>query len=165
MWLPEPVVAQPAQSLSDDLSVALLLALERLSPLERAAFLLHDVFDMDYADVGTAIDHSEVACRQLASRARENIRQDRPRYRAEDSEARKIADAFVVAAATGNVEGFARLLAEDAVFYSDGGGKRRARVGRGGDPDGVARPVNEGHQARPGGRGRASSRRGLRHRG
>ena len=71
MWLPEPVVAEPAQSLADDLSVALLLALERLSPLERAAFLLHDVFDMDYAAVAAAIEHSEAACRQLAARARE----------------------------------------------------------------------------------------------
>lgn len=128
MWLPEPVVAQPAQSLADDLSVALLLALERLSPLERAAFLLHDVFDMDYAAVGAAIEHSEAACRQLASRAREHVREDRPRYPADDAEARKLADAFVVAAATGDVAGFAQLLAEDAVYYADGGGKRRAAL-------------------------------------
>ena len=127
-WLPEPVVAEPAQTLADDLSVALLLALERLSPLERAAFLLHDVFDMDYAAVGEAIDHSEAACRQLAARAREHVRQDRPRYPANDSEARKLADAFVTAAATGDVDGLARLLAEDAVLYSDGGGKRRAAL-------------------------------------
>lgn len=128
MWLPEPIVSEPAQSLADDLSVALLLALERLSPLERAAFLLHDVFDMDYAAVATAIDRSEVACRQLAARARDNIRQDRPRYPAADSEARKLADAFIAAAATGDVGGLSRLLAEDAVLYSDGGGKRRAAL-------------------------------------
>lgn len=128
MWLPEPVVAQPAQSLADDLSVALLLALERLSPLERAAFLLHDVFDMDYAGVAEAIERNEAACRQLAARARENIRQDRPRYAANDNDARKLADAFVTAAATGDVGGLARLLAEDAVFYSDGGGKRPAAL-------------------------------------
>jgi RNA polymerase sigma-70 factor (ECF subfamily) len=123
-WLPEPVVAEPAQTLADDLSVALLLALERLSPLERAAFLLHDVFDMDYADVGAALDHTEAACRQLAARAREHVRQDRPRYPSSDADARKLADAFVFAAATGDVDGFARLLADDAVLYSDGGGKR-----------------------------------------
>jgi RNA polymerase sigma-70 factor (ECF subfamily) len=128
MWLPEPVVAQPAQSLADDLSVALLLALERLSPLERAAFLLHDVFDMDYATVAGAIDRNEAACRQLAARARDNIRQDRPRYAASDDEARKLADAFVLAAATGDVGGLTHLLAEDAVFYSDGGGKRAAAL-------------------------------------
>src|SRR6516225_1150108 len=111
MWLPEPVVAEPAQSLADDLSMALLLALERLSPLERAAFLLHDVFDMDYAAVGEAIDHTEAACRQLAARARDHVREGRPRYRASDEDARKLADAFVAAAVTGDVGGLARLLA------------------------------------------------------
>ncbi len=128
MWLPEPVVAEPAQNLADDLSVALLLALERLSPLERAAFLLHDVFDMDYAAVGEAIERNEAACRQLAARARENIRQDRSRYALNDNDARKLADAFVAAAATGDVDGLARLLADDAVLYSDGGGKRAAAL-------------------------------------
>jgi RNA polymerase sigma-70 factor, ECF subfamily len=127
-WLPEPVVAEPAQTLADDLSIALLLALERLSPLERAAFLLHDVFDMDYAAVGEAIDHTEAACRQLAARAREHVRQDRPRYPANDSEARKLADAFVTAVATGDLGALASLLAEDAVIYSDGGGKRPAAL-------------------------------------
>jgi len=127
-WLPEPVVTQPAQTLADDLSVALLLALERLSPLERAAFLLHDVFDLDYAAVGETLDHSEAACRQLAARAREHVRQDRARYPTCDSEARKLADAFVIAAATGDVGGLARLLADGAVFYSDGGGKRRTAL-------------------------------------
>jgi len=117
MWLPEPVVAEPAAGLADDLSVALLLALERLSPLERAAFLLHDVFDMDYAAVGEAIDHTEAACRQLAARARAHVREDRPRYPTGDAEARKLADAFVMAAATGDVAGLAGLLAEDAVLY------------------------------------------------
>jgi len=127
-WLPEPVVTQPAQTLADDLSVALLLALERLSPLERAAFLLHDVFDLDYAAVGETLGSSEAACRQLAARAREHVRQDRTRYPTSDSEARKLADAFVIAAATGDVDGLARVLAEGAVFYSDGGGKRRTAL-------------------------------------
>lgn len=128
MWLPEPVVAEPAQTLAEDLSVALLLALERLSPLERAAFLLHDVFDMDYAAVAAAIDCTESACRQLATRARQNVRKERPRYESNDDEARKLADAFVAAAATGDVDGLARLLAHDAVLYTDGGGKRRASL-------------------------------------
>ena len=127
-WLPEPVIAQPAETLADDLSVALLLALERLSPLERAAFLLHDVFDMDYAAVGETIEHSEAACRQLAARAREHVRQDRPRYPANSDEARKLADAFVIAAATGDVDGLARLLADDVVWYTDAGGKRKAAL-------------------------------------
>jgi RNA polymerase sigma-70 factor (ECF subfamily) len=124
-WLPEPVVAEPGQTLAEDLSVALLLALERLSPLERAAFLLHDVFDMDYAAVAAALDHSEGACRQLAARARAHVRQDRTRYPASDSEARALTNAFVEAVATGDVDALARLLAEDAVLHTDGGGKRR----------------------------------------
>jgi len=128
MWLPDPVVAQPAQGLADDLSVALLLALERLSPLERAAFLLHDVFDMDYCAVAEALESSETACRQLAARAPAHVREDRPRYPADDAEARKLADAFVFAAGTGDVAAFARMLAEDAVFYADAGGKRRAAL-------------------------------------
>jgi RNA polymerase sigma-70 factor, ECF subfamily len=127
-WLPEPVIAEPGQTLADDLSVALLIALERLSPLERAAFLLHDVFDMDYADVAAALDHTEAACRQLAARARGHVRRDRPRYPASDGDARVLADAFIAAVATGDVGSLARLLAEDAVFYSDGGGKRRAAL-------------------------------------
>lgn len=127
-WLPEPVVAGPAETLADDLSVALLLALERLSPLERAAFLLHDVFDMDYAAIGETLGNTEVACRQLAARAREHVRQDRPRYSTNEADARKLADAFVVAAASGDVSTFAQLLAEDAVLYADGGGKRRSAL-------------------------------------
>lgn len=126
MWLPEPVVAEPAERIADDLSVALLLALERLSPLERAAFLLHDVFDMDYAVVAEAIGRSEVACRQLAARARAHVRDEKPRHEREDFDARKVADAFLAAAATGDVDGLARVLADDVVLYTDGGGKRRA---------------------------------------
>ena len=127
-WLPEPVVAEPGETLADDVSVALLLALERLSPLERAAFLLHDVFDMDYAGIAAALDSTEGACRQLAARAREHVRQDRPRYAANDADAHALAEAFVIAAATGDVAGLARLLADDAVLYTDGGGKRRAAL-------------------------------------
>jgi RNA polymerase sigma-70 factor (ECF subfamily) len=127
-WLPEPIVAEPAEKLADDLSVALLLALERLSPLERAAFLLHDVFDMDYATVAEAIDRTETACRQLAARAREHVRDERPRYQPNDDEARMVADAFLTAVASGDTAGLARVLAEGAVLYTDGGGKRRAAL-------------------------------------
>jgi RNA polymerase sigma-70 factor (ECF subfamily) len=127
-WLPEPIVAAPAQTLADDLSVALLLALERLSPLERAAFLLHDVFDMDYAGVAATLDTSEAACRQLASRAREHVQQERSRHAITGTDARQIAAAFAAAAATGDVGVLARLLADDAVLYTDGGGKRKAAL-------------------------------------
>lgn len=126
MWLPEPIAAEPAQTLADDLSVALLLALERLSPLERAAFLLHDVFDMDYGQVAETIERSEPAVRQLAARAREHVREAQPRYTPEPEAARALADAFMSAAATGDAAALARMLHDDAVFYTDGGGKRRA---------------------------------------
>lgn len=127
-WLPEPVVAEPGHTIADDLSVALLLALERLSPLERAAFLLHDVFDMDYAVVATTLDITEAACRQLAARARTHVREDRLRYPPNAAEARALADAFVMAVATGNIAELSRLLAEKAVLYTDGGGKKRAAL-------------------------------------
>lgn len=127
-WLPEPVVAEPTTTLADDLSMALLLSLERLSPLERAAFLLHDVFDVEYPAVAETLQRSEAACRQLAARAREHVRSNQPRFEANDQEARRLADAFVMAVTTGDLDALGRVLADDAVLYSDGGGKRRAAL-------------------------------------
>lgn len=128
MWLPEPLIepliAQPAAALAEDLSVALLLTLERLSPLERAAFLLHDVFDMDYAEIATALDRTEAACRQLAARAREHVRDTRPRFAADTGAQTKLTDAFQAALTTGDLAGLAQVLADDAVLYADSGGKR-----------------------------------------
>ncbi|HSD90841.1 MAG TPA: sigma-70 family RNA polymerase sigma factor [Kofleriaceae bacterium] len=127
-WLPEPLVAGPAEPLAEDLSVALLLTLERLSPLERAAFLLHDVFDMDYSAIADTLGRTEAACRQLAARAREHVRDERPRFTASDETRAKLTDAFQAAMTTGDIETISRLLAEDAIFYSDGGGKRLAAL-------------------------------------
>jgi RNA polymerase sigma-70 factor (ECF subfamily) len=127
-WLPEPVVAPETEPLADDLSLALLLTLERLSPLERAAFLLHDVFDMDYSAIAETIGRSEAACRQLATRAREHVRDKRPRFNATPESRAKLTDAFQAAMVGGDLEGIARLLADDAVFYTDGGGKRAAAL-------------------------------------
>jgi RNA polymerase sigma-70 factor (ECF subfamily) len=127
-WLPEPFVAEPGEPLADDLSVALLLTLERLSPLERAAFLLHDVFDMDYSAIADTLERSEAACRQLAARAREHVRDGRPRFAATDDTRAKLAEAFRDALVTGDVDTLARSLADDAVLYSDGGGKRAAAL-------------------------------------
>jgi RNA polymerase sigma-70 factor (ECF subfamily) len=127
-WLPEPIVEAPDTRVADDLSVALLMTLERLSPLERAAFLLHDVFDMDYVAIAGVLERSEAACRQLATRAREHVREERPRFEPQpDAEARLTA-AFAAAMVSGDVDALAGLLAEDAVLYSDGGGKRRAAL-------------------------------------
>jgi RNA polymerase sigma-70 factor (ECF subfamily) len=127
-WLPEPVVADPPQTLADDLSVALLLTLERLSPLERAAFLLHDVFDMDYSAIADTLGRSEAATRQLAARARDHVREERPRFETTDEAREKLTGAFHAAIVNGDLETISRMLAQDAVFYSDGGGKRAAAL-------------------------------------
>jgi RNA polymerase sigma-70 factor (ECF subfamily) len=133
-WLPEPVIDEPppapdtATEIAGDLTNALVLVLDRLSPLERAAFLLHDVFGMDFADVGEVLERNESTCRQLASRARDHVHQEKPRFAAPRDHAERLASAFFAAAAVGDVAGLTRVLAEDAVFYSDGGGKRRAAL-------------------------------------
>ena len=141
-WLPEPVVdtkalAPDAQTeLAEDLSIALLLALDRLSPLERAAFLLHDVFDCSFTQVASALDRSEAACRQLASRARTHVREARPRDaavardRADEPTTRheELVSAFVDAARSGDLDALMSMLAEDARLVADGGGKVQAAL-------------------------------------
>ena len=131
-WLPEPVVEDHAPDraagLADDLSLALLVMLERLTPLERAAFLMHDIFDMGFADIAAVLSRSEAAVRQLAARAREHVRDTRPRFRASDADASRLAAAFGSAMLAGDYTAVSQLLATDAVFYSDGGGKRRAAL-------------------------------------
>ena len=133
-WLPEPVLDAEALSphtateLADDLSFALLLALERLSPLERAAFLLHDVFDAPFADVALTLDRSEAACRQLATRARKAVRAARPNPPAPPPQHEKLLAAFAAAVASGDVAGLAALLREDALALTDGGGVRTAAL-------------------------------------
>lgn len=131
-WLPEPLLDDPALSpqgaseYANDLSVALLLTLERLSPLERAAFLLHDVFDMDFNAVGEALGRDAAACRQLAARARNHVREERPRFRPSPEEEARVFSAFTDALGKGDMDGLVQVLAKDAVFYSDGGGKATA---------------------------------------
>jgi RNA polymerase sigma-70 factor (ECF subfamily) len=133
-WLPEPVLdaaalAAPREGeFSADLSFALMLALERLSPLERAAFLLHDVFDVDFAEVAATIGRSEAACRQLAARARAHVRAARPRFTVSPAEAEAMLAAFLRAAQEGDATALRGLLAEDAVLHTDGGGQRRAAL-------------------------------------
>ena len=130
-WLPEPVVEEivpTSNEVADEISVALLMTLDRLSPLERAAFLLHDVFDMDYEAIAEVLERSSAACRQLAARGREHVRDEQPRFeRSRESEARLLA-AFGNAMLSGELAPLATMLAEDAVLYSDGGGKRRAAL-------------------------------------
>lgn len=128
-WLPEPVLGDGALAVDDatelaqDISMALMMALERLSPAERAAFLLHDVFDSSYAEVAATLDRSEAACRQLVSRARTHVQSARPRYAPSPDEHARLVKAFGAAILTGNIDALQGLLAEDAVLYPDGGGR------------------------------------------
>lgn len=146
-WLPEPVVDTSALAsdshteLAEDLSVALLLTLDRLSPLERAAFLLHDVFDCSFGEVAITLDRSEAACRQLAARARAHVRSGRPRgaspqntaAQAERSDAidakhRQFIAAFVAATRSGDLQALTQMLASDVRVVTDGGGKVAAAL-------------------------------------
>jgi RNA polymerase sigma-70 factor (ECF subfamily) len=124
-WLPEPVVESSEDEL-DDVTLPLLMALERLSPLERAAFLLHDVFSLDFEEVAATIGRDPAACRQLASRARAHIRADRPRYPVPRERGFEIAEAFFAASRDGEMERLRALLAADVTVYADGGGKASA---------------------------------------
>ncbi|RKH09067.1 RNA polymerase sigma factor SigJ [Corallococcus sp. CA047B] len=124
-WLPEPIVETVE---GDDLTLTLMMALERLSPLERAAFLLHDVFGMDFDEVAKAIDRDPAACRQLASRARSHVREARPRFPVSEGQGRELASAFFTASRSGDVNALQALLAQDVITYSDGGGRTKAAL-------------------------------------
>jgi RNA polymerase sigma-70 factor (ECF subfamily) len=141
-WLPEPVVDAAALApdsrteLAEDLSIALLLTLDRLSPLERAAFLLHDVFDFTFGEVASALERNEAACRQLAARARAHVRDVRPRgaiappARAGEIDAKhaQLLSAFAAATKSGDIGAVTRLLASDVRVVTDGGGKVRSAL-------------------------------------
>src|SRR5262245_20611509 len=165
-WLPEPVLDTAALApdsrteLAEDLSIALLLTLDRLSPLGRAAFLLHDVFDFSFAEVASALQRSEAACRQLAARARADVRAARPRGAAqpvstkprggEDGPARsgeidakhaQLLSAFMAATQAGDLAAMTELLAADVRIVTDGGGKVRAALEVNGGADKAARLI------------------------
>lgn len=128
-WLPEPVLSEgvddpeAAATLADDISFALLLALERLAPLERAAFLLHDALDVPFAEVAQTLGRSEPAVRKLAERAREHVRDAGRHSRSDPQELIRVRDAFLAAFQNDDPAGLERLLTEDVVFTSDGGGR------------------------------------------
>jgi RNA polymerase sigma-70 factor (ECF subfamily) len=131
-WLPEPVISneredpQAAATLADDISFALLLALERLAPLERAAFLLHDVLDVSFDEVAQTLGRSEPSVRKLASRAREHVRDAGRRSRSSRAELLAVRDAFLAAIQNDDAAALEQLLTEDVAFTSDGGGKAPA---------------------------------------
>lgn len=123
-WLPDPLVGSvdPVETIADDVTVTLMLAMERLSPLERAAFLLHDIFEVPLKDVALTLDRDPTAVRQLASRARRNVKSERTRYALDAAEADRIARAFFEAAHGGDTTTLAGLLAQDVEIHADGGG-------------------------------------------
>ena len=124
-WLPEPVV-EAEDELADDITLPLMMALERLSPLERAAFLLHDVFGVSFDEIARTIGREPAACRQLASRARAHVRASRPRFAMPKERGLEIAAAFFTASRNGDMSALRSLLAADVVAYADGGGKKPA---------------------------------------
>jgi len=133
-WLPEPLIEHTAvgpatrAELADSLSQAFLVLLERLTPVERAAFLLREVFDYDYPDIARIIDRSEVNSRQLVNRAKKHLEGSRPRFDPDEQMRERLLERFLAAADEGDLEGLEALLAEDAAFYSDGGGKAKAAL-------------------------------------
>jgi RNA polymerase sigma-70 factor, ECF subfamily len=141
-WLPEPVVdtaglaPDSRTELAEDLSIALLLILDRLSPLERGAFLLHDVFDFSFNEVAAALERSEAACRQLASRARAHVRAARPRGATGpparsgqiDAKHAQLISAFAAATASGDLTALTQMLSSDVRIVTDGGGKVRSAL-------------------------------------
>ncbi len=125
-WLPDPIVEEEEE---EDVTLPLMLALERLSPLERAAFLLHDVFGVAFEEVATTIGRDAAATRQLATRARDHVRAARPRFAVERHKGLEIANAFFAASRTGDMTALGAMLAADVSMHSDGGGKRPAALG------------------------------------
>ena len=129
-WMPEPIVntreADPAEhaETADSLSLAFLVVLESLTPVERAVFLLREVFDYDY-EIARIVGKGEANCRQLAVRARAHVEDRKPRFEASREHRDELADRFFAAAEQGEVEALAQMLAADAAFYSDSGGKVR----------------------------------------
>ena len=152
-WLPEPLVASadddPARKaeMADSLSLAFLVLLESLSPEQRAAYLLHDVFDEPYNRIAEIVGTSEQNARQLATRARRHVEERRPRFEASREQREELATRFFAAAEEGDLEGLEELLAHDVVLHGDGGGKApaiaRAVHGRAR----VARTLNAGLRA------------------
>ncbi|MCW6530125.1 MULTISPECIES: sigma-70 family RNA polymerase sigma factor [Sphingomonas] len=125
-WLPDPIVEEEEEA--EDVTLPLMLALERLSPLERAAFLLHDVFGVGFDEVATTIARDAAACRQLAARARAHVREARPRFKVEKERGMAIAEAFFAASRGGDMTALGAMLAADVSIHSDGGGKRPAAM-------------------------------------
>ncbi|MEV6182648.1 RNA polymerase sigma-70 factor [Streptomyces sp. NPDC052015] len=134
-WLPEPYVTDFGDTvqdtaeravLADSVSLAVLVVLESLSPLERAVFVLREAFGYPYAEIGAVLDRTEAAVRQLAGRARRHVEERRPRYEVDPAQRRELTERFLAAAADGDLEALMELLAPDARLVGDSGGKAKA---------------------------------------
>ncbi|GHO88688.1 RNA polymerase sigma-70 factor [Dictyobacter formicarum] len=131
-WLPEPLQLEQYPDLSqgvqldESLSYAFLIMLQKLGPLERAVFLLRDVFDYDYAEIAAIVEKSEVNCRQVLRRAHQHLEQDRARFEVSHEQQERLTSQFLSASLNGDMQGLLTLLAEDVVFTADSGGKVRA---------------------------------------
>lgn len=126
-WLPEPLTPRsddPArqQELSDSVSVAFLVVLESLNPVERAVFLLHEVFQYSFEEIAEIVEKSPAACRQIGHRARDKVRENRPRFPASPEQHRELVNRFMTACRTGELADLKSILADDVTVYSDGGG-------------------------------------------
>lgn len=128
-WLPEPLMTEPnddpsgSVELAESLSLAFLVLLERLSPIERAVFLLREVFDFEYAEIARIVDKSEANCRQLFARAKQHIGAREARFESNTAQARRLVERFTQAASAGDMDGLLAILAEDITLWADGGGK------------------------------------------
>jgi RNA polymerase sigma-70 factor (ECF subfamily) len=128
-WLPEPLVEDDAPGLvesAESVSLAMLTLLERLSPVERAVFVLRESFDFSFAEIAQIVEKSEDNCRQILTRARRRVGEDRPRFDADPAEGRALATRFLAAARNGDLDGLVAMLAPQAVLIGDGGGRARA---------------------------------------
>ena len=146
-WLPEPVLTpeggerrdEETESFADDLSLGLMVVLERLGPEERAAFILREAFDSSYGDIASALGKNEAAVRQLVSRARDRVRAERPRFRADPSTHTRLLGQFTSALAANDTSALLSIMTADVQFVSDGGGKRPAALRVLNNPEEVAK--------------------------
>jgi RNA polymerase sigma-70 factor, ECF subfamily len=161
-WLPEPLISERAEEIADSteldetLSMAFLVLLESLNPMERAVFLLREVFDYDYDEISRIVDKSEANCRQIAHRARQSVATRRPRFERSPEQEERLTQQFVEACTSGDMEGLVGLLSEEVTLWSDGGGKVAAAPYPIHGPErvarfllGVLRTVPPGFSARP----------------
>jgi RNA polymerase sigma-70 factor (ECF subfamily) len=152
-WLPEPLVTETGNlqsrivQVDESVSMALLLLLERLTPVERAVFLLREVFDYTHAEIADVLELTEANCRQLLRRAREHVRLRRPRFKASAKEHGEVLERFHAAARNGDMDKLLALLSRDVVLHSDGGGKAPALPLPVHGPDKVARTIVNGLRA------------------